>query len=519
VRGGQLARVLRLIQLLSNRPGGLTLEEMADKGGTSVRTAYRDIDVLEQAGFPVYPDKVGGQSRWKLSEGFRTRLAVPFELDEVVALYLAREGLARVTGGVLGRKLASAFDKVAATLERRFRQRLDGERAAFTVDGGPLRARSAEAVLDCVRQAIAQRESLSIVYKSPQRKRASRRLVDPYRLHAVGGALYVVAWCHRREAMRTFLLDRIKLAGASGRAFVEDHAAEAAEVYSDAFATFDGAAERVVLRFEPEAVPYLYERHWHPSQAIEPEQHGRALLHLRVHPGPDLEAWLRSWGRLVEVLEPAGLRRRLANELLAAAGRYDRRRRHGRAAPRGDKRLAAKQAARRRDRTGDDGDGASGRTGRSGGGSRTRGREGRSVGDAESSGGDGRAGGGSAARGREGRSVGGAESSGSKGRSGGGPDAAGGGAGHGRGQPIKPDVVYILQEARDGAYEPIILTPAGGDTDACWWTKDLTGMRLAQAPVRLEDGSVAMVDVIDSSDGLFISHRQWSEANRPIEQR
>ncbi len=519
MRGGQLARVLRLIQLLSNRSGGATVAEIADKGGTSARTAYRDIDALEQAGFPVYQDKDGGRVRWKLSEGFRARLAVPFTLDEALALYLARAGVARVTGGGFGRELESAFDKVAATLEARFSQRLDAERAVFTVDGGPARAREAAAVLDCVRQAMAQRESVSIVYKSPQRKRASRRLVDPYRLHAVGGALYVVAWCHRRQAMRTFLLDRIKLASSSGRAFAEDRAAEAAAVYSEAFATFDGAAANVVLRFEPEAVPYLRERLWHPSQTIEPEQDGRALLHLRVHPGPDLEAWLRSWGRLVEVLEPAGLRRRVANELLAAAGRYDRRRRHGRAEPRGAKRLAAKQAARRRDRTGGDGDGASGRTGRSGGAGKGSGREGRSVGGAKDSCREGRAGGGSAARGREGRSVGGAESSGGKGRSGGGLDAAGGGAGHGRGQAIKPDVVYILQEARDGAYEPIIATPAGGDTDACWWTEDLTGMRLAQAPVRLEDGSVMMVDVIDSSDGLFISHRQWSAANRPLEER
>lgn len=345
MRGDQLSRVLRFALLFSTRKRGLTVSELAERGGVSIRTVYRDIRVLEQAGYPLYSDGDGGRQRWKLSEGFRATLAIPFTTDELLALHIASKAMPGMSGASFAASLGSAFDKIASTLEEHRRSELARRKDAITIDPGPVRIASTDALLETVQEAIDRCETLSVVYKSPRRKTKSRRLVDPYRLHNAAGSVYLVAFCHLRGELRTFLVDRIRLASHTGKFFAREHEQDAAALYKDAFSSFQGKPRRVRLRFEKAAVAYLRERRWHPSQEIEDCGGGRAFLRLRVYPGPDLEAWIRSWGPLVEVLEPRGLRRRVADGLAAAAGRYGRRaERPAQGAKRAPPRKAARSA-------------------------------------------------------------------------------------------------------------------------------------------------------------------------------
>lgn len=73
------------------------------------------------------------------------------------------------------------------------------------------------------------------------------------------------------------------------------------------------------------------------------------------------------------------------------------------------------------------------------------------------------------------------------------------------------DLLYALSERPDGAYVPIRVTPGGGDGDSCWWTHDLSNMQFQKAKVRLDAG-VKVLNVISSDQGMFISHREWSNA-------
>ena len=53
IRGNQLSRILNAIQILYARRGGVTAKELSELSKTSVKTSYRDISVIENAGFPV----------------------------------------------------------------------------------------------------------------------------------------------------------------------------------------------------------------------------------------------------------------------------------------------------------------------------------------------------------------------------------------------------------------------------------------------------------------------------------
>ena len=76
------------------------------------------------------------------------------------------------------------------------------------------------------------------------------------------------------------------------------------------------------------------------------------------------------------------------------------------------------------------------------------------------------------------------------------------------------DLVYVLSERPDGAYVPLRFTPGGGDGDKCWWTQDLGNPHSEKAKVRVDDDTVKVMNVISSDQGLFVSHKEWSDAVR-----
>ena len=60
MRGDQLARQWRILRLIEASGSGLTVAEISDREGISLRTAYRDLEALQEAGFPLYNERIRG---------------------------------------------------------------------------------------------------------------------------------------------------------------------------------------------------------------------------------------------------------------------------------------------------------------------------------------------------------------------------------------------------------------------------------------------------------------------------
>src|SRR3989338_6157371 len=118
-RGNQLARQWRLLQHL-DRPAGITVADAARELGCVVRTIWRDLRVLEDAGFPIYDEKApdGQHGLWRVREEFKRRLPLKLSLAELAALLMSRELLGPAGASVRGPAVASAFDKIAEVLSR-----------------------------------------------------------------------------------------------------------------------------------------------------------------------------------------------------------------------------------------------------------------------------------------------------------------------------------------------------------------------------------------------------------------
>jgi predicted DNA-binding transcriptional regulator YafY len=53
--------------------------ELATELGWSIRNIYRDLEVLQQVGFPLFSEREGRNSRWVFMDEFRRAPFVPFE--------------------------------------------------------------------------------------------------------------------------------------------------------------------------------------------------------------------------------------------------------------------------------------------------------------------------------------------------------------------------------------------------------------------------------------------------------
>jgi len=78
MRGDQLSRQWNILRQIEVSKNGLTASEIAELCGVSLRTAYRDLDDLQFAGFPLYTEKGEKVNRWKFVDSYMLKVPQPF---------------------------------------------------------------------------------------------------------------------------------------------------------------------------------------------------------------------------------------------------------------------------------------------------------------------------------------------------------------------------------------------------------------------------------------------------------
>ena len=210
-RGDQLARQWTIIQSLQTDPNGKTVTDLAAILDCHTRTVYRDLEALQQAGFPIYNDREQGSTRWRLLATARLKVPIPFSLTELMALYFSRDLLQVLRGTVLSEAIETLFHKIQTTLPPETETYLAAFQQSVRVGTHPRQSTPAQgAVFEEINQAISAQKILSMEYFTMSRQRSGTRKVAPYRLWFFNGAFYLIAFCYKRTDVRVFAVDRIR---------------------------------------------------------------------------------------------------------------------------------------------------------------------------------------------------------------------------------------------------------------------------------------------------------------------
>lgn len=298
-------RLLTLILLLQRQPNQKAAE-LATSLGVSVRTLHRYIEQLDEMGIPVYTER-GPAGGFSLVRGYKMPPLI-FSPEEAAAVCLGTSLVSEMWGRLYEDAALSAVTKLEALLPDEQRGEVAWARRSLVAAGLYHPGLDAQAdTLEKLRHAIRELQRVSMRYQSasaPVPEPGERKL-DPYAIVFRWGWWYVVGFCHRRGAVRTFRIDRIQEISLSNETF-QAPADFDARTYMER-STQSQPQVHLRLKFSKEAASIAHSNRltW---EEFEPQPDGSLVVALSV---PDLN-WAAStalsFGPLVEVLDPPELR-------------------------------------------------------------------------------------------------------------------------------------------------------------------------------------------------------------------
>jgi len=309
------------------RGAGVTIDDLAALCSVTTRTIRRDLQALEEAGFPLYDDKSrdDGRTRWQINGQAFKGLAAGLTLSELCALYFSRTLLESLSGTPFRDDVESAFEKLATVLTPHMRQFLDQLPRVLATKHDPMRRRDRPGQQQIIARALDATLHLrqaSIVYFSKSSDRTKTYLVHPYRLAYAQGGLYLLAYVPEYGQVRTFAVERIEELSLREERFtpIEDLPDEA---FPHSLGVHSGPPERVEIEFQPAVADYVQAREWHQSQRLREAPGGGVLMTLDVCLDRPLYSWILSFGPFARVVAPDRLAREIAGQIAEARAQYE----------------------------------------------------------------------------------------------------------------------------------------------------------------------------------------------------
>jgi predicted DNA-binding transcriptional regulator YafY len=173
--------------------------------------------------------------------------------------------------------------------------------------------------------ATLAKRPLHIRYRSRGRDRSIERDISPQRLTRYRDNWYLEAWCHLRENLRLFAIERIEPLGAAAVDFQAVSCERLDQTFDQSYGIFTGPARHTaILAFTPERARWIEQERWHPEQQGQWRTDGRYELRLPYSDPTELILDILRYGPDVEVIGPPELRRSVTERLREAIAIYQR---------------------------------------------------------------------------------------------------------------------------------------------------------------------------------------------------
>ncbi|MBV9876796.1 MAG: YafY family transcriptional regulator [Verrucomicrobia bacterium] len=199
-------RIDRLVAILIYLQGRRVTraEDIADEFATSIRTVYRDIAALAEAGVPIVGEAGVGYS---IVRGYHLP-PVHFTTEEATALITANLLMDRFADKSLMSPMGSALAKIRAVLPPDHQDHITRLEGRMSLPTSPRPTKSAS--LFSIQKALAERTLLRISYRGAGKADSMPREIEPMGLTYYGDRWHLIAWCRLRQDYRDFRTDRIQ---------------------------------------------------------------------------------------------------------------------------------------------------------------------------------------------------------------------------------------------------------------------------------------------------------------------
>lgn len=307
----QISRLLQMTYILLDK-GTVTAPELAERFEVSVRTVYRDVEALSQAGIPVYTSqgKGGGIS---LTDRFvlNKSLLSDKEQDEILFALQSLSAARLPDSDDVFLKLSSLFRKNSTSW--------------IEVDFSPWGSGQKQKELyTLLKQAILEHKMITFTYFSAAGEQKSRRAA-PVKLLFKNRSWYVEAYSFENGAPRTFKITRmsnVQLLEGEGTGLLEFQQVriDSAGTSVEEIKVNESPRVRLVLKIEPAGAYRIVDEF--KEEDILKQEDGSFLVISNMPSGEWLVQYLLSYGDLLEVMEPETLRLEMKARTATMAQKY-----------------------------------------------------------------------------------------------------------------------------------------------------------------------------------------------------
>ncbi len=198
-------RVLTILEMLQSRRR-LSGPELAARLEVNTRTVRRYITMLQDLGFPIEAER-GRHGFYQLRPGFQLP-PLMFTEEEALAMTLGLLAARRLGLTVTAPAVEGALAKIERVLPPMLKDRVRAVQETLSLTFPPASTHPTSEMLLTLCGAAQQEQRVHLRYQDWQGT-GSAREVDVYGLVYRGGYWYSVGYCHLRQGLRVFRLDRI----------------------------------------------------------------------------------------------------------------------------------------------------------------------------------------------------------------------------------------------------------------------------------------------------------------------
>ena len=290
-----------LVHLQSKRV--VTAQEIADRFEISLRTVYRDVRALEEAGVPIGAETGKG---YFIMEGYHLP-PVMFTQEEANALVLGSKLIESKADESIKKYFREAMLKIKSVLKTREKDNLEHLEMQIEVTASPSveEGRFPNNFLADIQKALVERVLLRFDYYASYSGANTSRDVEPLGLVFYGNRWHLLGYCRLRQAYRDFRTDRIVKLQKLDEAYDLSSRMPFKEFLEEVIRGTE--LEEAVLSFDKITARYISEQKYYQGFFSEEEGDDRVVMHFYV-PSIDYFAhWVVMLADGVQVVSPSKL--------------------------------------------------------------------------------------------------------------------------------------------------------------------------------------------------------------------
>jgi len=280
----------------------VTAQEIADRFEISIRTVYRDIRALEEAGVPIGAEAGIG---YFLAETYHLP-PVMLTSGEATALLYGAKFAEQMGGEINRREVESAFFKIRSVLRDSEKEHIDILSKQISVLNMAKLEKEKSEFLAVIQKSLVERKAVEILYHATSSNEQTARIIKPIGVCFYGYFWHVIAFCTLRNEYRDFRIDRILQATQTDIDYSSDSLISL-PTFFDEYGNAEGI-HKIVLLIHKEALRHIADsKLWWGYTHNEPYDDNWLKMYFRNDDLPSFANWVLQGGSIMKIIEPLEL--------------------------------------------------------------------------------------------------------------------------------------------------------------------------------------------------------------------